>query len=500
MEASCARASTSKPCRSGQTGMRPFGSLGPQIDVSSYAEQLDAKVAGVKQTMAAAIPVSVLQSAAVFPTTPTGHRCRAGPFAVRPGSVREGSSLELAMWDTVAKDHSVVRAHAVPIYAAPIAAAMEALRKLPISIDVEQASHETGNLGTSDWGVVIGRGLRSVQFHSTLTHELLVCLVYHDERLKSRRRNERLQGEEQVNEGWKAAATILRSALHDAMAASGLEARVDITGRWKRRRLVVERDYVVERLHLSNGRTLTYRQPEGQFSNPNAQCEVFCLEWLCDQAAQIAQIAGVCGREPVRLLELHCGGGNNTVALAPHFAQVHAVEINRVLAEAAEENLRINGIHNVQLERAPSAVANLARSAASTAQAVLVDPPRAGLDAETLQLVSSFTHVLYISCNPCALASDLLALEQSHESVAFAIFDMFPYTTHAECAVRLQRRPPKRRWYGWFCKLGSVESARPTRFPGLATGLIVATAISLAALRGCWLWRRLRITDSLCSK
>eukprot|EP00419_Tripos_fusus_P012802 CAMPEP_0172668826 /NCGR_PEP_ID=MMETSP1074-20121228/9299_1 /TAXON_ID=2916 /ORGANISM="Ceratium fusus, Strain PA161109" /LENGTH=463 /DNA_ID=CAMNT_0013485519 /DNA_START=32 /DNA_END=1419 /DNA_ORIENTATION=- len=463
--------------------MRPFGSLGPQIDVSGYAEQLDAKVAVVKQTMAAAIPVSVLQAAAIFPTTPTGHRCRAGPFAVRPGSASDGSTLELAMWDAIAKDHSVVRAHAVPIYAAPIAAAMEALRTLPIFTDVDNSNYETNDVFSSSWGAVVGHGLRSVQFHSTLTHELLVCFIYHDKRLKSRRRNEKLQGEEQASAEWEAAAKILRSALQDAMAASGVETRVDITGRWKRRRLVVERDYVVERLNLSNGRTLTYRQPEGQFSNPNAQCEIRCLEWLCDQASQIAS---TCGQEPVHLLELHCGGGNNTVALAPYFARVHAVEINRVLAEAAEENLRINDIHNVQLERAPSAMANLARSAAATAQAVLVDPPRSGLDAETLQLVSGFKHVLYISCNPCALVSDLLALDESHESVAVAIFDMFPYTTHAECAVRLRQRPSKQRmpskmwWWTWFCIVGSNKSSQLTRLSGLATSLVMTTALTLA--------------------
>lgn len=56
------------------------------------------------------------------------------------------------------------------------------------------------------------------------------------------------------------------------------------------------------------------------------------------------------------MLELHSGGaflgclhgcpegGNNTVAVAPSFGEVRSVEINRILAEAAEENLRMNKI------------------------------------------------------------------------------------------------------------------------------------------------------------
>ena len=82
--------------------------------------------------------------------------------------------------------------------AAPIAAAMEALRTLPIFTDVDNSNYETNDVFSSSWGAVVGHGLRSVQFHSTLTHELLVCFIYHDKRLKSRRRNEKLQGEEQA--------------------------------------------------------------------------------------------------------------------------------------------------------------------------------------------------------------------------------------------------------------------------------------------------------------
>ena len=49
---------------------------------------------------------------------------------------------------------------------------------------------------------------------------------------------------------------------------------------------------------------------------------------------------------------------------------------------------------------------------------ILVDPPRCGLDAETLALVARFDHVLYVSCNPSALRANLdAALGATHEVV-----------------------------------------------------------------------------------
>ena len=66
---------------------------------------------------------------------------------------------------------------------------------------------------------------------------------------------------------------------------------------------------------------------------------------------------------------------------------------------------------------------------------VFVDPPRAGLDPATRALVGRFDRILYVSCNPSALARDLAALERSHRLVAAALFDQFPYTDHIECGV-----------------------------------------------------------------
>merc|ERR1712150_399308 len=139
-----------------------------------------------------------------------------------------------------------------------------------------------------EWGRTIGKGLRSVQFMSTLSNELLVSFAYLDERLRTLRRTECVPGEEIAAAAWRNAAEELRRVLLEALRQAGVyDASVDIVGRWKRRCLVAQRDFVTERMELEDGRVLIYKQPEGQFSNPNAPCEVRCLDWLSKQAVEI---------------------------------------------------------------------------------------------------------------------------------------------------------------------------------------------------------------------
>ncbi|MGB2280530.1 MAG: tRNA (uridine(54)-C5)-methyltransferase TrmA, partial [Pseudomonadales bacterium] len=70
---------------------------------------------------------------------------------------------------------------------------------------------------------------------------------------------------------------------------------------------------------------------------------------------------------------------------------------------------------------------------------VLVDPPRAGLDDNTLKLVQQFKRIIYISCNPVTLMANLQQLQETHQLQAKAMFDQFPYTDHVETGVVLTR-------------------------------------------------------------
>ena len=70
---------------------------------------------------------------------------------------------------------------------------------------------------------------------------------------------------------------------------------------------------------------------------------------------------------------------------------------------------------------------------------LLIDPPRAGLDDESVQLLKEFENIVYISCNPDTLHDNLQKVADTHKIKRFALFDQFPYTEHIECGVFLQR-------------------------------------------------------------
>ena len=72
---------------------------------------------------------------------------------------------------------------------------------------------------------------------------------------------------------------------------------------------------------------------------------------------------------------------------------------------------------------------------------VLVDPPRAGLDADTLELVAGFRTVLYIACDGTSLARDLAStLGRTHEVRRMALFDHFPSSRFYEVVVWLEAK------------------------------------------------------------
>ena len=71
---------------------------------------------------------------------------------------------------------------------------------------------------------------------------------------------------------------------------------------------------------------------------------------------------------------------------------------------------------------------------------IFVDPPRAGLDPDTVKLVQGYERILYISCNPYTLCENLETLCQTHRIEKAALFDQFPYTDHMETGVWLIKK------------------------------------------------------------
>ena len=283
----------------------------------------------------------------------------------------------------------------------------------------------------------LAHGLQVVSFLSTSTGELLIGLVY----------------DRPIAVGEDDAWCTQAAALRDLLLADAIPevTTLSIIGRSRKLMLCVGQAFVMERLALSDGRVLLYKQPEGAFSNPNTQVSRKALDWLSATFKAITMESP--GGVKKNLLEMYCGNGNHTVALAPLVANVVAVELSEALCAAARENLQLNGITNgfiinTHAHKFSHKVLRAKKWVDPASQAeicfdmVLVDPPRAGLDAKTLALVASYEYIVYISCCPEALARDVKHLqEKAHFTVdKMATFDQFAYASHLEIGVFLKKQ------------------------------------------------------------
>ena len=236
-----------------------------------------------------------------------------------------------------------------------------------------------------------------------------------------------------LDEEWLEAAAELEQELGTA-----------IIGRSRRQRLVVSRDFVTERLEV-NGRVLSWRQPEGGFTQPNGDINQKTIAWLLKETARIDS----------DLLELYCGVGNFTLPLSQQFRNVLATELSKPATEAARWNAEHHEANNIELARLSAEEMTAAmekvrpfRRLAHLKQplenyqfdTLMVDPPRAGLDEATLQLAAGFERILYISCNTETLQLNLGTLNRTHSIQSLAFFDQFPYTPHLESGVVLTRQ------------------------------------------------------------
>ena len=135
-------------------------------------------------------------------------------------------------------------------------------------------------------------------------------------------------------------------------------------------------------------------------------------------------------------VEFKCYGSRRL----PH-ARVVAIEGNPAAATYARRNLSDAGLSNARVET--SSVGDwLARNAGRLGPTdfVLLDPPRAGAEAETVRAIITLRprHISYVSCDPATLARDLRAFNESGYSVASVrAFDLFPQTHHVETVVHL---------------------------------------------------------------
>ena len=139
------------------------------------------------------------------------------------------------------------------------------------------------------------------------------------------------------------------------------------------------------------------------------------------------------------VLDLYCGVGTITLAMASAAGKVIGVEVIPQAVEDARDNASRNNIENAEFfcGDAGAAALELERKGIK-ADVVVVDPPRKGLNADTIEALARFAprRIVYVSCDPATLGRDVALIKERGYQVANAMAaDLFPRTVHVESIV-----------------------------------------------------------------
>lgn len=160
--------------------------------------------------------------------------------------------------------------------------------------------------------------------------------------------------------------------------------------------------------------------------------------------AQALEFAGLTGRETV--LDLYCGIGTISLALAQRAGQVIGAEIVPEAVQDAQANAARNQVPNARFLCGDAGEAAFQLAAEGVRpQVICVDPPRKGLAPEVPEILASMApeRIVYVSCDPATLARDVKRFgELGYPAVKAQAVDLFPRTAHVETVVLLRKAAP----------------------------------------------------------
>lgn len=142
------------------------------------------------------------------------------------------------------------------------------------------------------------------------------------------------------------------------------------------------------------------------------------------------------------LCDLYCGIGTIGIFASNKVKKVYGIEIVEEAIEMAKENAKLNNVDNIEFIAGDVEVAfkKLLEDDEVKPTAIIVDPPRSGLDNVTISkiLETEVEKLIYVSCNPATLVRDIKLLEEKYVVKEIQPVDMFPYTSHVECVALLE--------------------------------------------------------------
>ena len=142
------------------------------------------------------------------------------------------------------------------------------------------------------------------------------------------------------------------------------------------------------------------------------------------------------------LFDLYCGIGTIGIFASEYVKKVYGIEIVEQAIEDAKENAKLNKINNIEFYAGDveKVFSNLMKNKQVYPDVIIVDPPRKGLDNNTINNILAVEpkKVIYISCNPATMVRDMKMLSEKYKIGNIQPVDMFPFTSHVECVSVLE--------------------------------------------------------------
>ena len=188
---------------------------------------------------------------------------------------------------------------------------------------------------------------------------------------------------------------------------------------------------------------LSYKLPEFDLDLAFLPMDFIQVNAAVNQLLVSAAVHHLDLRADSRVLDLYCGIGNFTLAVARRAAEVTGVEGSAALVSRALGNARRNRVENVSFE-----CADLGRFDGrwdwwrQRWDRLLLDPPRSGAGEVLSALGENLPlRIVYVSCNPESLARDaeLLVHQKGYRLSHAGVIDMFPHTAHCEAMAVFDR-------------------------------------------------------------
>ena len=145
-------------------------------------------------------------------------------------------------------------------------------------------------------------------------------------------------------------------------------------------------------------------------------------------------------RPDQRILDAYCGTGSIAIYAAGKHDTVLGIDAFAPGIADARMNAELN--HMANCEFAAGACEKILPEINKDFDIAILDPPRAGCHQDLLNAViaKEISQIIYVSCNPATMARDIKILcASAYKTVSVQPVDMFPWTSHVECVILMQR-------------------------------------------------------------